>query len=100
MLISFIYQKKNVIFIILQYENVCNQCDNLTTREASLVSHISSLEKQLQQNLPRKPSPPPSASTPNQHLNLELQHIQQQLQLVTDERKQFEEQLTTQVLFL
>lgn len=77
---------------------MCNQCDNLSAREASLVEHIASLEKQLQQSLNRKPSPPPftpTVLTPQQ--NLELQQLQQQLESVTADRKQLEEQLSSQV---
>lgn len=79
-----------------QYENVCNQCDNLSAREASLVEHVATLEKQLQQSLPRKPSPPPPITLP-QPPSAELQQVLQQLESVSTEKKQLEEQLATKV---
>ncbi|XP_075214330.1 Golgi matrix protein 130 kD isoform X2 [Lycorma delicatula] len=78
-----------------KYENVCNQRDNLSAREASLVEHVATLEKQLQQSLPRKPSPPPPVA-PSQPLNIELQ-VQQQLENLSMEKKQLEEQLATKL---
>ncbi|RZF40381.1 hypothetical protein LSTR_LSTR008811 [Laodelphax striatellus] len=74
-----------------ELQTISNQRDSLSAREASLVDHVSNLEKQLQQTQQRKLSPPLRMN------NGELEKVNKQLLEITSEKHLLSEQLEKEV---